>query len=128
MKGMADLLWLKITNNSIDTGQNLFDEWHHFSDLDLNEMAPTLLRDFDERIAGHVLNAVVSLCHRKRQLLKWILRYNGLMQTVHEFEELIDHSLQELPVSSEKAGILSDDIHNIGCDNCFVVFPSLLLT
>ena len=59
---IANLLRLKITNNSINIRKNFFDEWHYFSDLDLNEMAPTFLCDLNEGIAGHVLNPVVSLC------------------------------------------------------------------
>ena len=41
--------------------------------------------DFDKSVASHVLNALVRL--------------------VHELEELVDNSLQELPVGAQKAGI-----------------------
>lgn len=69
-------------------------------------MSPALVRDFDEGIASHVLNAFVSL--------------------VHEFEELIDNGFQKFPMRTQKPRILSDDVHNIRRDNRFVVLPPFL--
>jgi hypothetical protein len=47
--------------------------------------------DLDERIAGHVLNALVRL--------------------VHEFEQFVDHRFEELPMATQKARILANNIH-----------------
>lgn len=46
---------------------------------------------------------------------------------MHELKELVDDSLQEAPVSSEKAGILTYHIHDVRRHNGFVVLASLLL-
>lgn len=48
--------------------------------------------------------------------------------TVHELEELVDHSFQELPVRSEKTGVLANDVHDVGGDDGLVVLSSFLLT
>ena len=66
--------------------------------VSLVESAPernidSLLSDFDESITSHVLNTLVSL--------------------VSELEELIDDSLEELPVSLEETRVLSNDVHDI---------------
>ena len=52
---------------------------------------------FDESIAGHILDSVVRF--------------------VHKLEQLVDDSLEELPVGAEKSGILSDYVHDVRRDN-----------
>ena len=46
---------------------------------------------------------------------------------MHELEEFVDDRLQELPVLTQEAWVLSDDVHDVGGDDSFVVFSSLLL-
>lgn len=46
---------------------------------------------------------------------------------MHELKEFVDHSFEELPVSSEKAWILANNVHNVGGYDGLVVLPSLLL-
>lgn len=48
--------------------------------------------------------------------------------TVHELKQLVDYSLEELPVGSEEARILAHDVHDVGGDDGLVVLSSLLLT
>ncbi len=47
---------------------------------------------------------------------------------MHELKELVDHSFEKLPVGSEKAWILANNIHDVGGYNGLVVLSSLLLT
>jgi hypothetical protein len=47
---------------------------------------------------------------------------------VHEFEQLIDDRLEELPVGLEKARILSNNVHNVAGHNRLVVLSSLHLS
>ena len=66
--------------------------------VSLVESAPegkidSLLSDFDESITSHVLNTLVSL--------------------VSELEELVDDSLEELPVSFEESRVLTNNVHDI---------------
>jgi len=65
------------------------------------KVPPTLLSNFDKSIAGHVLYA--------------------LMGFVHELEQFVDHRLEEFPMSLQKPGILTNDIHDIGRHHRFVV-------
>lgn len=44
------------------------------------------------------------------------------MGLVHEFEQLVDNSFQELPMSLEEPRILADDIHDIRGYDSLVVF------
>lgn len=48
--------------------------------------------------------------------------------TMHEFEELVNHGLQELPVCAQESRVLANDVHNIGSDDGFVILSSFLLT
>jgi hypothetical protein len=50
------------------------------------------------------------------------LTFVGLM---HEFEQLVDDRFEELPVRFEESRILSNDVHDVGCDDGFVVFAPL---
>jgi hypothetical protein len=66
------------------------------------EVPPTLLSNFDESVAGHVLDTFVGF--------------------VHEFKQFVYHRLEELPMSLQEPGVLTNDIHDIGRDHGFVVF------
>ena len=46
------------------------------------------------------------------------------MGLVHKFEELVDNSLQEFPMCLEESRVLSDDVHNIGSNDGFVVLSA----
>lgn len=67
----------------------------------------SLLGDFDESITSHILNSLVSL--------------------VSELEQLVDDSLEELPVSFKETRILTDDVHDIRSDDSLVVLSSFHL-
>lgn len=47
--------------------------------------------------------------------------------TMHELKEFVDHSFEELPVGSEKAWILANNIHDVGGYDGLVVLSSFLL-
>ena len=49
------------------------------------------------------------------------------MRLVHELKVLVDDRLEELPVRFEEAGILADDVHDVGCDYGLVVLTALNL-
>lgn len=48
--------------------------------------------------------------------------------TVHELKQLVDDSLEELPVGSKEARILAHNVHDVGGYDGLVVLPSFLLT
>ena len=106
VKGV-DLLGLQVADDRVDVAQEFIDKGHHFADLDLNELPATLLGDLDERVARHVLDALVGL--------------------VHELEQLVDDGLEEAPMSTQKTGVLADNVHNVGGDDGLVVLALLLL-
>lgn len=88
--------------------QNLVYKRLLFSRLVHHEVSSTFLGDLDESITGHVLDTLVGL--------------------VHKFEELVDNSLQEFPMCLEESGVLSDDVHDIGSNDGFVVLSAFDLT
>ena len=47
---------------------------------------------------------------------------------VHKLEELVDNSLEELPVRLEEPRILSDDVHDVTSDDSLVVLSALHLS
>lgn len=47
------------------------------------------------------------------------------MCLVHKFEQLVDNGLQEFPVRLEESWILPNNVHNIGRNDGFIVFPPL---
>jgi len=47
---------------------------------------------------------------------------------VHEFKEFVDNSLEEPPVSSQEAWVLTHHVHDVGRNDGLVVFASLLFT
>jgi hypothetical protein len=44
---------------------------------------------------------------------------------MHEFEELIDNRLEELPMRLKEARILPDNVHDVAGDDGFVVLAAL---
>jgi len=50
------------------------------------------------------------------------LTFVGLM---HEFKQLVDNRFEEFPVRFEESRILSNDVHDVGCNDGFVVFAPL---
>ena len=57
---------------------------------------------FEESLTGHILNT--------RMLL------------MHEFIKFLDNCLQECPMTAQESRELTNDIHYIGCNKCFVTF------
>ena len=47
---------------------------------------------------------------------------------MHKFKQLVDNSLEEAPVCTEEARVLSDDVHDVRRNDCFVVLTSFLFT
>lgn len=47
---------------------------------------------------------------------------------MHELKQLVDHSFEKLPVGSEEAWILANNIHDVRGYDGLVVLSSLLLT
>ena len=62
--------------------------------LEDHELALALVRDFQERLAGHVLDARVRL--------------------VHELEQLVDHRLEEFPVVAQEPRVLAHHVPAMG--------------
>ncbi len=54
------LLRLQIADDGVDVGQELVNEGHDLADLNLDKLAPTFLRDFNESVASHVLKQTKS--------------------------------------------------------------------
>lgn len=48
--------------------------------------------------------------------------------TVHKLKEFVDDSLEEAPMYTEKSRVLSHNVHDIWCNDGFVIFASLLFT
>jgi len=46
---------------------------------------------------------------------------------VHEFEELVHDGFEKFPVRLEEAGILTNNVHDIGRDDSLVILASLHL-
>lgn len=84
--------------------EDLIYERFLFPGLVHDEVPSAFLRNFDERIAGHVLHTFVCL--------------------VHEFKQLVDNRLQEFPVRFEETRILANNVHDIGGHNGFVILST----
>ena len=50
------------------------------------------------------------------------------MGLVHEFKKFVDHGLEELPMCLEEPRVLTNNVHDIGSDDRFVVFSAFDLT
>lgn len=105
---ISHLLWLQITDDAAHCGEDLIDESACLVGLNGDKVAAALDGDFNEGVAGHVLDTVVRL--------------------VHKFEEFVHHRLEEFPVGAQEARILSHHIHDIGGNNSLVVLALLLFT
>ena len=46
---------------------------------------------------------------------------------MHELEEFINHSLEELPVRLEEPRVLAHDVHNIRCNNGLIILAAFHL-
>lgn len=97
----------QIARNLFEGVENLIDKWRDLLRLLQHEVASALLGDLNKGIASHILDTVVCL--------------------VHELKQLVDDGLQKLPVRLQKAGVLSNNIHNVGGHNGLVVLASLHL-
>lgn len=119
-------MWLEVTDDSVDVIEDLIDEGHHLSNLYLDKVPSALLGNLDESVTGHVLDTIMGLCHRieKRRIVifsqnkiftrfKCTVRFPPSFLTMHEFKEFVDHCFKELPVGSEKAWILANNIHDV---------------
>ena len=53
------------------------------------------------------------------------ITFVGLM---HKLEQLVDDCLQEFPVCFEEAGVLPDNVHDIGRHDRLIIFPAFHLT
>lgn len=73
-----------------------------------HKLALALVANLQKRFARHVLHPRVRL--------------------VHKLKELVDHRLEKLPVVAQKAGVLADDIHDVGGHHCLVVLAAGDLT
>lgn len=50
---------------------------------------------------------------------------HAFVSLVHEFEEFVHDSFQELPMGFEETRVLANDVHDIRCDDRLVILPSL---
>lgn len=132
----TDLLRLQVADDGVNVIEDLVDEGHDLPDLHLNKMPPAFLGNLDERVACHVLHAVMRLCGTKKsgeRLTALLLCRKASCEvtrslTVHELEELVDNCLEELPVGTQEPWVLPYNVHDVGGDDGLVVFPSFLLT
>lgn len=70
-------------------------------------MSTTFLRNLDKCITCHVLHTCPSaLTHPLGSRLTFV----GFM---HEFEELVDDSLEEFPMRLEESWVLADNVHDV---------------
>jgi hypothetical protein len=46
------------------------------------------------------------------------------MSLMHEFEQLVDDRLQELPMGLKEARVLADNVHYVGCHDSFIVLAA----
>lgn len=72
------LMRVQIAQDGAHAAQNVVDERLAFPGLDHDKLATALFRNLDERVAGHVLDALVAF--------------------VHKLKQLVHHRLHELPV------------------------------
>ena len=72
------------------------------------EVSTAFLCDLNESVTGHILHT--------------------LMRFVHELEEFVDNSFQELPVRLKESRVLTDDVHNVGGNDSLVILSTFDLT
>ena len=47
-------------------------------------------------------------------------------RTVHEFEEFINYCFKKFPMCAKKSRILTNNVHNIRCNDSLVIFATFL--
>mmetsp|Transcript_13038 Transcript_13038/g.37524 ORF Transcript_13038/g.37524 Transcript_13038/m.37524 type:complete len:393 (+) Transcript_13038:661-1839(+) len=103
----TDVKVLQLGNVLRDPPDNLLDEGHLLALLIRHELPLALLADLEEGVDGHLL-------HTRKVF-------------VHELEQLEQHGLEELPVRSQEARVLANDVHDVARDYGLVLFSSLQL-
>lgn len=98
------LLRSEIRGDLVDGREYLLDIGLDLASLLHDKVTFALLRDFNESIARHVLNTLVGF--------------------VHELEKFVDHGFQEFPVRFQESRVLSDDVHDVTCNDGFVVLAA----
>jgi hypothetical protein len=88
--------------------QNFIDERLLLSRLLHHKVSTAFLCDLNESVTSHILYT--------------------LMGFVHELEEFVDDSFQELPMRLKESRVLTDDVHNVGGNDSFVILSALDLT
>ena len=104
--------------------QDFVDERLGFANLADDEVPSALLRDLDKCIASHVLYTC-TWGKNQAQTERW---KHTFVRLVHKLEELVDDSLEELPMRFEEARILANDVHDIRGNDGFVILAALNLT
>ena len=104
----VNLLRSQVASDLAEVPDDLLNEWLRLARLERNKVAPARLGNLDESIAGHVLDTLVRL--------------------VHELKQLVDDRLEELPMRLEEAGILADNVHDVGGDDGLVILAALHLS
>jgi len=102
----VDLLRRQVACDLAHVTYNLVNKRLRLAGLAKDKVSLALVGNLDESITSHVLDTLVGF--------------------VHEFEELIDDSLQELPMSLEEARVLADNVHDVTGDDSLVVLATLL--
>ena len=88
------------------------------------KVTPALVGNFDECIACHVLDTFRDVSRTHSPYEKNSLTFMGL---VHKLEEFVDDRFQELPMRLKEAWVLANNVHDVACNDSFVVFSSLHL-
>jgi hypothetical protein len=84
-------------------------------------MATTFLCNLNERVTRHILDT----CGREESdKLSGGQDELAFVALVHKFEQFVDHGFQELPMRLQKPRILSNNIHYVRSDHCFVVLSA----
>ncbi|KAH3662578.1 hypothetical protein OGAPHI_005830 [Ogataea philodendri] len=97
----VNLLGLKVRGSLLDVSDDFINERSRLTLLLNNKVTLALLSDLDKSVTCHILNSFVGF--------------------MHKFKQLIDNSLQELPVSFQESWVLSNNVHDVGCHNCLVI-------
>mmetsp|Transcript_18416 Transcript_18416/g.59909 ORF Transcript_18416/g.59909 Transcript_18416/m.59909 type:complete len:862 (-) Transcript_18416:1209-3794(-) len=102
VKGV-DLVRLEKLDGLLEPRQQLDDVRLRLAHLHDDEAAFALDANLQKCVARHVLHPRVRL--------------------VHKLEQLVHHHLEELPVQSQEARILPDDVHDVGRHDRLAVLP-----
>jgi hypothetical protein len=121
----VDLLGRKVAGDALHVTHDLLNKGLRLAGLEGNKVPPALLGNLNEGITSHVLDTcfvldIISVNFREYTELT-------LVGLVHELEKLVDNSLQEFPMSLQESRILSNNVHNVRCNNSLVVLTALHL-